>query len=106
MQRGPKSSGSRHFRDASRKRAEEKRHITSHLARVMAATDLAIEPKRATSAFGNEALSTKILEFMALGVPIVASRTRIHAYYYDESIIKYYDSDDEASLANCILLLR
>ena len=44
------------------------------IARVMATTDLAIEPKRATSAFGNEALSTKILEFMALGVPVLRRR--------------------------------
>lgn len=73
------------------------------IARVMAATDLAIEPKRASSAFGNEALSTKILEFMALGVPVIASKTKIHAYYYDESIIKYYADDDEHQLARCIL---
>lgn len=76
------------------------------IARVMAETDLAIEPKRATSAFGNEALSTKILEFMALGVPVVASRTQIHAYYYDESIIEYYDNDDVGELAAKMLLLR
>lgn len=76
------------------------------IARVMAGTDLAIEPKRASSAFGNEALSTKILEFMALGVPVIASRTRIHAYYYDESIIQYYDSDDETELASQILRLK
>jgi glycosyltransferase involved in cell wall biosynthesis len=76
------------------------------IARVMAATDLAIEPKRSTSAFGNEALSTKILEFMALGVPVVASKTRIHAYYYDKSIIEYYENDDEAQLAEKILLLK
>lgn len=76
------------------------------IARVMANTDLAIEPKRATSAFGNEALSTKILEFMALGVPVLASRTKIHAYYYDESIIQYYDNDDEVRLAQQIVRLR
>jgi glycosyltransferase involved in cell wall biosynthesis len=76
------------------------------IARVMATTDLAIEPKRATSAFGNEALSTKILEFMALGVPVVASKTKIHAYYYDKSIIQYYENDDESQLAEKILLLR
>jgi glycosyltransferase involved in cell wall biosynthesis len=76
------------------------------VARVMAATDLAIEPKRATLGFGNEALSTKILEFMTLGVPIVASRTTIHALYYDDSIIKYYDRDDEVKLAECILEMR
>jgi glycosyltransferase involved in cell wall biosynthesis len=81
--------------------------LPSHeIARVMAATDLAIEPKRATSAFSNEALSTKILEFMALGVPVIASRTRIHAYYYDDSIIRYYDNDDDKQLAEQMLLLR
>jgi len=67
---------------------------------------LAIEPKRATSAFGNEALSTKILEFMAVGVPVIASKTKIHAYYYDDSIIQYYENDDETQLAQAIRLLK
>jgi glycosyltransferase involved in cell wall biosynthesis len=79
---------------------------TRDIARVMATTDLAIEPKLVTSAFGNEALSTKILEFMAVGVPVIASKTSIHAYYYDESIIQYYENDDEIQLAEQILLLR
>jgi glycosyltransferase involved in cell wall biosynthesis len=76
------------------------------VAEVMAVTDLAIEPKRATSAFGNEALSTKILEFMCLGVPVIASRTTIHQYYYDESIIQYYSNDDADELATQILRLK
>lgn len=76
------------------------------IARVMATTDLAIEPKRATSAFGNEALSTKILEFMALGVPVIASKTKIHAYYYDDSVVQYYENDDEAQLAEQMLRLK
>jgi glycosyltransferase involved in cell wall biosynthesis len=78
---------------------------SDEIAKVMARTDLAIEPKRSKSAFGSEALSTKIMEFMALGVPIIASRTKIHAYYYDDSIIQYYDNDDEALLAMQILRL-
>jgi glycosyltransferase involved in cell wall biosynthesis len=76
------------------------------IARVMAVTDMAIEPKRATSAFGNEALSTKILEFMALGVPVIASKTLIHAYYYGDSIVQYYENDDEGELAEQILRLK
>jgi glycosyltransferase involved in cell wall biosynthesis len=79
---------------------------SQEVAKVMAKTDLAIEPKRTGSAFSNEALSTKILEFMALGVPIIACRTRIHAYYYDDSIIQYYENDDEVELAKQILFLR
>jgi glycosyltransferase involved in cell wall biosynthesis len=76
------------------------------VAEVMAMTDLAIEPKRSTSAFGNEALSTKILEFMCLGVPVIASRTAIHQYYYDESIIQYYSNDDPDELATQMLRLK
>ncbi len=73
------------------------------IARVMAESDLAIEPKRATSAFGNEALSTKILEFMVLGIPIVASKTKTHALYYDHSVVRYYHQDDERELAAAML---
>ena len=76
------------------------------IASIMCASDVAIEPKRSTSAFGNEALSTKILEFMTLGVPVIASRTSIHAFYYDESIIQYYCRDDEFALAREMLRLK
>jgi glycosyltransferase involved in cell wall biosynthesis len=79
---------------------------SAEIAQVMAAADLAIEPKRTNSAFSNEALSTKILEFMSLSVPVIACRTRIHAYYYDDSIIQYYENDDEAQLAEQIIQLR
>jgi glycosyltransferase involved in cell wall biosynthesis len=76
------------------------------IASVMAATDLAIEPKRATSAFGNEALSTKILEFMAVNVPVLASKTKIHAYYYNDSMLQYYENDDETQLARLMVQLK
>ncbi len=79
---------------------------SKEIAQVMANTDLAIEPKRSTNAFGNEALSTKILEFMSLGVPVIASRTTIHAYYYDDSIIQYYEHDNEVELAEQMLRLK
>ncbi len=76
------------------------------IAKIMASCDLAIEPKRTTSAFGNEALSTKIMEFMALGVPVIACRTKIHTHYYDDSLIEYYSNDDHVELAQCMLRLR
>ena len=79
---------------------------SDQIAAVMAQADLAIEPKRASLPFSNEALSTKILEFMALDVPVLASKTRIHAYYYDDSIIQYYENDDVAQLAGLIVALK
>jgi glycosyltransferase involved in cell wall biosynthesis len=79
---------------------------TEQIVQVMADTDLAVEPKRSSSQFGNEALSMKIFEFMAVGVPLVVSRTRIHQYYYPDTLVKYYDSDDDEELASKIVLLR
>jgi glycosyltransferase involved in cell wall biosynthesis len=75
---------------------------SQEIAQVMVNTDLAVEPKLSKIPFSNEAASTKILEFMAAGVPIVASRTSIHSRYYSDSILKYYDADDDEALATCI----
>ena len=50
------------------------------IASVMANADLGVVPKRNDS-FGGEAFSTKILEFMALGVPLLLADTRIDRHY-------------------------
>ena len=46
-----------------------------NIAEVMENADLGIVPKRSDT-FGDEAFSTKILEFMALRVPVIVSNTR------------------------------
>jgi glycosyltransferase involved in cell wall biosynthesis len=48
----------------------------------------------------------KILEFMSVGVPVVASRTKTHAFYYADSLVKYYDGDNDDELAANIILLK
>ncbi len=72
----------------------------------MAISDLAVVPKRASSAFGNEAMSTKIMEFMSLGVPVVVSRTKVDSYYHDDSRVMFFDSENPRDLARAILSLR
>jgi glycosyltransferase involved in cell wall biosynthesis/peptidoglycan/xylan/chitin deacetylase (PgdA/CDA1 family) len=72
------------------------------IAEVMANADLGVVPKRADS-FGNEAYSTKIMEFMALGVPVVISRTKIDSYYFNERVARFFPSGDADALAEAIL---
>jgi glycosyltransferase involved in cell wall biosynthesis len=72
------------------------------IARVMADADLGVIPKRAEG-FGNEAFSTKSLEFMACGIPIVMARTRVDAHHFDESVVRFFEPGDAESLAGAIL---
>jgi glycosyltransferase involved in cell wall biosynthesis len=66
-------------------------------------SDLGVVPKRSNS-FGNEAFSTKILEFMAMGVPVIVPDTAIDRYYFDDSVAKFFKANDENSLADAMLL--
>lgn len=74
------------------------------VAEVMANVDLGVVPKR-TNSFGNEAFSTKIPEFMAMGVPVAASRTQIDQYYFNDEMIQFFESDNPEDLAEKIVLL-
>jgi glycosyltransferase involved in cell wall biosynthesis len=75
------------------------------IANVMATADLGVVPKRKDS-FGNEAFSTKILEFMAQGIPVIVADTKIDKFYFDESMVKFFASEDEIDLAHSILVLK
>jgi glycosyltransferase involved in cell wall biosynthesis len=74
----------------------------NEISRVMAEADLGVVPKRADS-FGNEAYSTKIMEFMSLGVPVVASRTKIDQYYFSDSVLRFFESGNADALVEAML---
>jgi len=71
------------------------------IAAAMAHADLGVVPKRADS-FGNEAYSTKIMEFMSLGVPVVISNTRIDRYYFNDSVVRFFESGNVEGLTEAM----
>jgi glycosyltransferase involved in cell wall biosynthesis len=72
------------------------------VAEYMANIDLGVVPKRKDS-FGNEAFSTKIPEFMAMGVPVIAANTRIDQFYFKNGLVQFFESENVADLAAKIL---
>jgi glycosyltransferase involved in cell wall biosynthesis len=72
------------------------------VAIVMANADLGVVPKR-SDGFGDEAFSTKILEFMALGVPVVAADTTVDRYYFNDRLLQFFKAGDANDLA-CALV--
>jgi len=72
------------------------------MAGVIANADLGVVPKRADS-FGNEAYSTKIMEFMSQGVPVVVSRTKVDLYYFEEGTVHLFRSGDSQDMARAML---
>lgn len=74
----------------------------AQIARVMADADLGVVPKRNDS-FGGDAFSTKILEFMGVGVPLVVAETRVDRHYFNERLLRFFNPGDDADLARAIV---
>ena len=74
------------------------------IAAIMEEADVGIVPKR-KDGFGNEAFSTKIMEFMAMRVPVIVADTQVDQYYFDASVVKFFRGGDEQDLARSMLLL-
>jgi glycosyltransferase involved in cell wall biosynthesis len=72
------------------------------IADVMSQADLGIVPKRNDS-FGGEAFSTKTLEFMLLGVPLLVAGTKIDRYYFNDSIVKFFEPENETSMGTAMI---
>src|SRR3981081_106974 len=72
------------------------------IADVIANADLGVVSKRADS-FGNEAYSTKIMEFMSQGVPVGVARTKVDSFYFDDAAVRFCASGDDKSMAEAML---
>jgi glycosyltransferase involved in cell wall biosynthesis len=72
------------------------------IVNLMANADIGVIPKK-NDDFGGEAFSTKTLEFMSLGVPIILSRTRIDRFYFSEDVVKFFEPGSSNELAAAML---
>ena len=74
------------------------------IAKVMALADIGVIPKR-NDFFAGEAFSTKSLEFMSLGIPIIVSRTKIDQYYFNDSVVKFFQPENPNDLAEAMIAM-
>jgi glycosyltransferase involved in cell wall biosynthesis len=74
------------------------------IAEVMANADLGVVPKR-NDFFGGEAFSTKTLEFMSLGIPVLVAATKIDMHYFNDSVVRFFEPENEGDLAQGMLTL-
>jgi glycosyltransferase involved in cell wall biosynthesis len=72
------------------------------IPQLLANADAGVVPKR-NDPFGNEAYSTKIMEFMSQGIPVVLSRTAIDSYYFDDSQVRFCQPGDPDSFADGLI---
>jgi len=63
---------------------------------------IGVVPKRG-GLFAGEAFSSKIFDFMAAGLPIVASKTPVDEYYFDDSMLQFFAMEDVDDMAQKIL---
>ena len=68
---------------------------------VMEAASIGVVPKRAEG-FGNEAFSTKILEFMAMGLPAIIPNTAIDQRYFNSEVVRFFCAGDYQDLASAL----
>ena len=75
------------------------------VARRIAEADFGIVPHRGDD-FTTEILPNKLLEYVRVGTPVIASRTRALQSYFDSSMLMYFEPDDASDLARCIVQLH
>lgn len=86
--------------------ARFERHIpVEQLPLIITAAHLGIVPYR-NDVFTDDLLPTKLMEYAALGVPAIVSRTTGIRAYFDEQMVQFFTPGDVQELAQCILGLH
>ncbi|MFA5794831.1 MAG: glycosyltransferase [Candidatus Brocadiia bacterium] len=79
-------------------------HSQEQVVGLLAGVDAGIVPLNG-SEFTHLAFPTKLVEYVALGIPAITAERRTVAHYFGNSGVSFYKPDDEASLAEAIWAL-
>jgi glycosyltransferase involved in cell wall biosynthesis len=74
------------------------------LPELIRTADVAIVPYR-RDIFTDGILPTKLMEYVAVGVPVITVRTPAIEAYFDETMVEYFKEDDLGDLATRMLRL-
>jgi glycosyltransferase involved in cell wall biosynthesis len=74
---------------------------THELPQLIKSADMAVVPYR-SGVFTDGILPTKMMEYAALGVPVIAARTPGIAAYFDESMVSFFTPGSVDELAASI----
>ncbi|MFX0200272.1 MAG: glycosyltransferase [Candidatus Hodarchaeota archaeon] len=69
--------------------------------KILKNADIGVVPKR-DGIFAKEAVSTKLFQYVAMGIPAVVSRTEAEKRYFGEDEVKYFTPEDPEDMAKCI----
>jgi glycosyltransferase involved in cell wall biosynthesis len=76
----------------------------SDLPKLICTADVGLVPYR-RDIFTDGILPTKLMEYTALGIPVIAARTPAIEAYFTEDMVQYFTAEDVDDLAGCILSL-
>ncbi len=78
--------------------------LTSELPDLIRQADICLVPYR-RDVFTDGILPTKLMEYAALGMPVIAARTPTMARYFDETMVQFFAPGDVQDLACCLKAL-
>ena len=76
-------------------------HLAEELPGIICSCDLGVVPYR-NDVFTNGLLPTKLMEYAALGLPAIASRTTAIEAYFSDTMVEFFEPGNVADLARCI----
>lgn len=74
------------------------------IPKVISHADIGVDPKR-DGVYSGETLSVKVMEYMAMGIPVIVSRTKASKMYFDEDMVMFFEPEDPRDLARCLIEL-